>query len=150
MAFEKIKNLVRYFEQTKGGELVVRIIEENDTLQVDILEMNRFDQLFQQGIDSKGDLIGVYSYTTELLSGGLKKAGDHYTLEDTGHFFESFKIMTGKDFFEIIANPIKPDANLFDKYGADIVGLTEESKKKLQMLMIPLIQKHIRNKISRL
>ena len=150
MAFEKLKNLVNFFNNLKGGELVVRIIEENDKLQVDILELNRFDQLFQQCVDSDGNLIGVYSFTTELLSGGRKKAGTHYTLEDTGAFYESFKIMTGRDFFQIIANPIKPDANLFDKYGADIVGLTEESKKKLQVIMLPLIQKHIRNKISRI
>ena len=150
MAFERLKNLVNFFDNLKGGELVVRIIEENDTLQVDILEMNRFDQLFKQGIDSDGNLIGVYSSTYIGAQGQTKTKGDHYTLEDTGHFYESFKVMTGRDFFEIIANPIKPDGNLFDDYGADIVGLTEESKKKLQVIMLPLIQKHIRNKISRI
>jgi hypothetical protein len=46
--------------------------------------------------------------------------------------------LLGQNFFEIDADPNKTDeftgktTNLFDKYGEDIVGLTEESTSKLQ------------------
>jgi hypothetical protein len=102
-----------------------------------ILDLIRIDQLFEEGIDSDGDVIGYYSYFTELMN-PEKKEGTPYTLLDSGDFYESMIITIGKDYFEIDADPIKIDSetgeetNLFYKYGENIIGITEENLQKLR------------------
>ena len=93
------------------------------------------DQLFKEGIDEDGDIIGTYSEWTEMLNPD-KVAGSHYTLFDTGAFYESMQIVVLNDSFVVEAQPIKIDedgkqTNLFEKYGEGIVGLTDENKEKL-------------------
>tara|TARA_B110000858_G_scaffold99137_1_gene113997 strand:+ start:120 stop:590 length:471 start_codon:yes stop_codon:yes gene_type:complete len=100
-----------------------------------VLDLVREDQLFDQGIDEDGDVIGYYSEFTEAIN-PEKVAGTHYTLKDTGEFFESFFLTIYPDYFEINANPIKVNddgetENLFYKYTESIIGLTSESKDKL-------------------
>ena len=97
------------------------------------------EQLYNQGIDETGGPITnadngrtTYSKLTEELSGGRKKEGEHYTLLDSGEFYKSMVITLGTNFFEINADPIKNDENLFTKFGEGIIGLTEESKEKLR------------------
>jgi len=87
------------------------------------------DQLIKQGIDSEGNVIGHYSEATEIISGGLKKAGDRYTLKDTGDFFSSMFITVFFDYIEIDAD--------FDKminqewYREQIIGLSYENIQRL-------------------
>ena len=50
-----------------------------------ILDWIRQDQLFKQGIDEDGDIIGTYSEFTEMINPS-KVAGTPYTLFDTGEF----------------------------------------------------------------
>ena len=100
-----------------------------------VLEMIKQDQLFKQGIDEDGDIIGLYSEWTEMLNPD-KVAGTPYTLFDTGAFYESMKIVVLNDAFVVEAQPIKIDedgkkTNLFAKYGEGIIGLTDENKEKL-------------------
>lgn len=104
-----------------------------------IVTLIQEEQLFEQGIDETGGPITnadngrtTYSKLTEVLSGGRKKMGDHYTLLDSGDFYKSMVITLGTNFFEINADPIKNDDNLFTKFGEGIIGLTEESKEKLR------------------
>lgn len=78
----------------------------------------------------------TYSVLTEILSGGRKKAGTRYNLFDTGEFYNSMIVILGNNFFEIEANPIKDDANLYTKYGEEIVWLSEDSKSKLREYLI--------------
>lgn len=105
------------------------------TLSTIVLEMIKQDQLFKQGIDEDGDIIGLYSEWTEMLNPD-KVAGTPYTLFDTGAFYESMKIVVLNDSFVVEAQPIKIDedgkkTNLFEKYGEGIIGLTDENKEKL-------------------
>ena len=107
----------------------------NETFRTWVKDLVREDQLFDQGIDEDGDVIGYYSEWTEMMN-PEKVAGTHYTLKDTGEFFESFYLTIYPDYFEINANPIKVNEdgeteNLFYKYTEAIMGLTSESKDKL-------------------
>ena len=53
---------------------------------------------------------------------------DHITLRDTGEFYESFKVVPLLRGFRIEADPDKGGGdNLFDDFGEDIVGLSEEN-----------------------
>lgn len=105
------------------------------TLSNMILEMIQQDQLFKEGIDEDGDIIGLYSEWTEMLN-PEKVAGTPYTLFDTGEFYKSMRIVVLNDSFVVEAQPVKIDedgkkTNLFEEYGEGIIGLTDENKEKL-------------------
>jgi hypothetical protein len=101
-----------------------------------VLDLIRQDQLFKQGVDGDGDVIGYYSEYTEMLN-PEKVAGTHFTLFDSGEFYKSFILYIYENYIEVDANPIKINEegekeNLFWKYGENIIALTEESLDKLR------------------
>ena len=116
-----------------------------------ILDLIRIKQLFDEGIDETGNVIGYYSYMTELLSGGEKIEGTPYTLNDTGEFYKSMNLDVQSDFFTIDADPLKRDSggnetNLFTKYGEGIIGLTDENKE----ILAEEVKERFRNELKRL
>lgn len=102
-----------------------------------ILNWIQIDQLTNRGIDSDGDELGTYSFMTEILSGGRKKYGDHYTLNDTGAFYKAMYVVVLSDSFVVDSDAaVKEDGtNLFYKYGDNIVGLTDENISKLAAVL---------------
>lgn len=92
----------------------------------EILDMIREDQLRKKGIDGDGNVIGYYSYVTELIN-PRKKFNTHYTLFDTGEFYRSMFVTVLQDRIEINADGDKGDENLFVKYGSEIIKLTDEN-----------------------
>ena len=122
-----------------SSELIWRSVFNDAKFREWILDLVRKDQLFNQGIDEDGDIIGFYSEWTELIN-PEKVAGTPYTLFDSGDFYKSMYLVVLKDSFVIDADPIKVDENgdvtdLFKKYGEGIIGLTDESKEKLAVEM---------------
>lgn len=101
-----------------------------------ILELIKNEQLLK-GIDAKGNTIGIYSYWTEIISEGRKQEGDPFTLYDTGAFYNSLRIIISGLSFIVEGNGQKDDKNLFEAYGDDIVGLTNESLEKLAQELLP-------------
>lgn len=104
-----------------------------------ILDLIRNDQLFKEGIDSEGSIIGYYSQWTEMMNPD-KRAGTPYTLKDTGAFYESMIIYIYDNLIEIDADPIKKDekgkeTNLFIEYGENIIGLTDENTEKVALIL---------------
>lgn len=100
-----------------------------------VLRWIQEDQLRKQGIDEDGDVIGEYSEVTEMIN-PEKIAGTHYTLFDTGEFYESMRIVVLNDSIVIEADADKRNKdgeteNLFEKYGDGIIGLTTENKQRL-------------------
>lgn len=123
----------------------------NDTqFRLWILDTIRQDQLFKQGIDGDGDVLGYYSAFTEMLN-PQKRAGTHYTLFDSGDFYRSMVVYVGKKMLEIDADPIKTDArtgeteNLFYKYGENIIALTSENMDILRQKIKEGYQRELRN-----
>lgn len=99
-----------------------------DEVKKDILNMIRQDQLLDEGVDSNNEIIGTYSYLTEVLSGGEKRMGDPYTLKDTGAFFRSMFIKVLNDSIYIDADYAKMEDQNW--WSVDILGLTEENLEK--------------------
>lgn len=100
-----------------------------------ILNWIRNDQLFDQGIDEDGNVIGYYSFVSEVIN-PEKMEGTPYTLYDSGDFYRSMFITVMTDAtFVIDADAIKVNENgtedLFQKYGDGIIGLAEGSREKL-------------------
>jgi len=100
-----------------------------------IIDWIQQDQLIDEGINKLGEIIGYYSYATELISNGKKKQGDPYNLFNIGDFFRSFVVIVGIDAIKIDANAQKGEDNLFKKFGNEIIGLTDENFKKLKDLV---------------
>ena len=110
-----------------------------------IIELNTRGQLFDKREDSLGNLLPVYSKLTEVITGGAKKAGESFTLFDTGEFYESFFIQVDSNGdFDIKADTLKADegivTDLLDIASPFIIGLTNESKSELAAFITPIIQ----------
>ena len=91
----------------------------------DILNLIREAQLMAEGVDEDNQIIGTYSYMTELISGGRKQEGDPYNLNDTGEFFRSMYIKVLSDSIIIDADYQKMEDK--DWWSISILGLTQEN-----------------------
>lgn len=127
-------NLLIKASVIKHSEVWRTVFSEEEFEQF-ILDLIRIKQLFEEGINEKGEVIGYYSYFTQIINSS-KVAGTHFTLKDTGDFYKSMNITVEKDFFLIDADPLKKneagnETNLFEKYGEGIIGLTDDNKQIL-------------------
>jgi hypothetical protein len=93
----------------------------------EIIRLIQVEQLTNKGIDKNGEVIGHYSYATELITQGRKEEGDHYTLNDSGYFYDSMHVIEIPNAILINADAKKEDDDLFEKYGTSIIGLTNEN-----------------------
>ncbi len=117
-------------------------------MQNNIIKLNTIDQLFNDGIDSLGDSLGEYSPFTVELKKAKGQPTNRITLKDTGDFYKTFKVEVKDDSFFINANPIKDDSNLFDDFGSEIVGLTEDNQKKISKTILDNTIKYIRKQLA--
>lgn len=150
MAFEAILQLTDRIAKLDEG-LLLRNFVSIPAVQKFILDLNRRDQLFNKGIDSKNRALGVYTPFTinSKQERGVPLPSDfHITLFDTGEFYSTFVIIPGKDFFEIDANPIREDTNLFDDFGEDIIGLNDENLQVLIDFFKETIQLRVREQLG--
>lgn len=90
-----------------------------------IVNLIRYNQLTEQGVNSEGDIIGTYSYTTELLSEGRKKRGEPYDLNDTGEFFRSMYVQVLVDSIVVNADYAKMEDQNW--WNINILNLTDEN-----------------------
>lgn len=116
-----------------------------------IIELNTKNQLYEMGVNSKGESIGDYSIKTIGIKEEKGQITDHVTLNDTGAFYESFSVVLNSSFdFEISANVIKDTSNLIEDWGKEILGLNEDSLKllrvKVKEILIPYVKQTILNR----
>lgn len=118
-----------------------------------IIELNTEGQLFDKGIDGEGmsldSIGGSYSDLTEASKRRKGQPFAHVTLKDTGDFYDSFMVHADKESFTISADTLKEGTDLLDRWGDDIIGLTDESLGLLVEELIPLIQGYIINTLFR-
>ena len=112
----------------------------DEQFKVEILDWIRWDQLYNEGVDEFGQIIGTYSRATEMFN-PEKLEGTPFTLYDTGEFYNSMMIEVFDDYIEINGDGLKVDefgqtTDLFQEYGYEIIGFTDESKDKLAQELI--------------
>ncbi len=97
-------------------------------------------QLFIDGVDNKGVKLDPYTPFTVLLKKQKGQKTSVTTLKDTGEFYNSFEVKVFKGGFEIDAETIKGDDDLEDKYGDDLIGLTDDNIQVLieEVLLLTL------------
>ena len=110
-----------------------------------IIDLNTIDQLYNEGIDSKGIQLGEYTNYTKSLKQAKGERTDHITLKDTGAFYSSFRVSLVGNSIKITADAQKEDTNLFKEYGIDIVGLTEDSMSVVATKALQLIKIKLKN-----
>lgn len=153
--FDKIRKLTNALSGLNANSIVFEVIGNDKEFQEEILDLNRLGQLFTKGEDNQGtDLNQLtqsgfgYAESTKAIKRRKGQPTSRVTLFDTGDFYKSFRLIVAPTFIDIQANGQKDDSNLFDDFGDDIVGLSDESIALLQDKMLPRVQAFIRNKIN--
>jgi len=149
----KIDILQKNLKKFSVDYLMERLYEDK-VFRALIVYLNKEEQLFEKGVDSGGNLLSP-EYRPFTISEKQRKGQrfDHVTLKDTGEFYKSFVVsLVGSNDFLIEANTIKESGDLMDKYGADILGLSDDSLSKLRdeakRIIIPIIQKEILSNVA--
>lgn len=107
-------------------DAIVEAVKENDSI---IIELNIDEQLYTRGVNRNDVPISDYApYAMLTLEIKTQKGQptDRVTLQDEGDFHNSFFIDYKGDGFEISATDWKTEA-LVDKYGKEILGLTDDN-----------------------
>jgi hypothetical protein len=147
---KRITDIIKKVESLNINFFINTILKDSK-IQGFILDLNRENQLFNQGIDANkkklktfgASITGkeVYAAKTILIKEAKGQPTDRVTLKDTGAFYESFKIIINEMDFEISANTMKDGTDLMD-YG-EILGLTDESLQllieKIKALIVPMV-----------
>lgn len=131
----------------------IRLLSENkawfDTFTTatknEILNWVKIDQLTNEGVDKFGNIIGFYSFATQLITDGRKRAGDPFDLNDSGEFYRSMFISVFLDSIVIDAgSQTYAEMQKQDWFSNSILGLTDENFEKLKSKVLESYQKHIR------
>lgn len=149
--FQKFIDLVNKTKQLNTANVMV-FLSSNEGLKEEIIYLNTIDQLYNKGIDSKGQSLenigGSYSPFTieEKIRKGLPY--DRITLRDSGDFYASFKIVNRGGALVIEAETLKGNKDLTEEWGTDIIGLTEENRQKILVIVKELSKTFILNTLS--
>jgi hypothetical protein len=120
-----------------------------------VLNLNRENQLFAQGIGVDGEIIGTYTIFTQQLTDGIqgrgfpKNAGRPYNFYSTGEMYNSFSIRVENDGFVINADTSDLENSGIINSKKEIIGLTNESKIELVKEILPILASKIRAEITK-
>lgn len=131
----------------KVDELLYSIYERPDFKKL-AYDLNINDQLFKKGIDSEGKSLGQYAPSTKKIKQRKGQPSDHITLKDTGAFYDSFDITPDDDGFWMLADGDKDGVDLFQRFGQDVLGLTDDNFEPLKQIIIEELYKLIAQKIN--
>jgi hypothetical protein len=125
------------------NQILGSVFNNESDLKELIIDLNTQGQLFDKGIDSEATLLsnigGSYSDITIAMKRTEGLPFNRITLFDTGDFYDSFNVRYEREGFVIEANTIKEGIDLQDRWGANIIGLTDESIRELIFFLNPLI-----------
>jgi hypothetical protein len=125
------------------GQVINRAVEKKEQV---LTYINWKHQLYDRGIDSKGNELKPYAKNTKRAKKEKSQRYDHTTLRDTGGFEGNFIIVYRPTEIEFNAKPTYRDGrdltvHLQGRYGVDIFGLTEQNIELLQEIVLPEIIK---------
>lgn len=111
----------------KADEIAADVLKENEDV---ILDLNTEDQLFEKGITADGQKIAdkdPYTPFTVRIKRQKGQPTERVTLRDSGDFHGSFRATkSGSDRVIIDATDPKT-ADLVERYGEEIFGLSPEN-----------------------
>ncbi len=118
-----------------------------------IVDLVRENQIFQDGEDGSGNIIGVYKITVEQPFGhsnsrGYPKVkGTQVNLFDRGNLYKSFTTDYGSFILEVFPTDSKA-GELMGKYGNDIFFMQSKNQEIVNFnIILPELQKFVENTI---
>lgn len=139
--FGRLSKVLKNVAALDQSKILVRIWKDKE-VQTFIVDLNRVDQLLKKGVDSLGDVFGLYASDQGTVSfkgtTKNKKRNSPISLLDTGSFYKSFDVKLLSSGFKITANDKKDDDSLTDIYGKEILGLTNENRDELAKKILPI------------
>ena len=123
LPFQALQKTVRRVKDDFILEVIKSIVEDNSN---EIIDLNTEDQLFDRGIGSDGESLGVYSNPYKKLKKAIGQPSDRVTLRLEGDFYKSFEVIIGDKQFRINATD-KKTKWLINRYGEKIFGLTSDN-----------------------
>lgn len=106
------------------------------------------DRIFNESKDIFGNDLGFYSYATEVITKGRKKAGEPFTGFDTGDFFKGFNSFVSNEQFSFSSTDKKTSTILNSEnwLSDEIFGLTDkELNKVIAEKLLPYFIKNIKD-----
>lgn len=149
------KQLLKQSERVRKAAntylLMLEISKDKEFIKL-IIDLNTESQLYEEGINSLGEKLseigGDYSPITIQKKEQKGQPTDRITLKDTGKFYKSFRVYFSGGDLIIVANPYKGDTNLYEDWGKEIIGLTDENldlvKTVAQKKLLEIINKKIK------
>jgi len=134
MSLQKFISNLKSYDVEKE---LLNVVQNNEDV---IRDLNTEDQLFQKGIDSKGNKLPTpYAPFTIAIKQQKGQPTDRITLRDEGDFHNSFFVNADKFPIRIDATDEKRD-KLVREWGEDIFGLTEQSLFETRKDILPDLQ----------
>ena len=144
--FEAIRQVAKRARELNIDLIMRSIFEQEPDFEDLVIELNTTNQLFE-GIDANGVTLssigGGYAPVTIAIKQTNNQPFNRVTLKDTGAFYESFSVRYEMGGVVIDADTIKDGDDLRERWGNDILGLTNESIEKLIFFLHPLIVEFI-------
>ena len=88
--FDKLKQVLKNAQLLDDSKAWFFAIDRN--AKDEIIRLNTYDQLYNEGIDSEEISLGEYALFTQAEKISKGERYDHVTLKDTGAFYDSFII----------------------------------------------------------
>lgn len=141
MSYIDFSGLYDFFDEVRkvihedGGAWMFAFSHKD--LRDEVVRLNQ-EQLYEYGIKSDGTFVlPDYSPFTIEIKRKKGQRYDHVTLKDTGKFYASFRVVYGKDWFEVLADDESGyDTPLFEIYGDEVMGLTEYNLERIRVLIL--------------
>ena len=147
MNFFQFAENIKNYPVDKFENDLIKEIESSDSIK-ELQEMQ-----WDKGQDSDGNVLGLYSKATEILSFGRKKAGTPFDLDDTGDFRKQTKINTiekGSDLSFFFDSTGKNTNDLLQTIGSRMFGLQNQNQNKMafeaQEIAVELLKKNLKLK----
>lgn len=140
------KNIIKKLSRTESnlGKIAAKAIRDNKKF---VLSTLKHDQL-GEGLDSSGRVVGTYAAATEEVWAKRspkprtsKKTGEPYNFEWTGGFFDSMKVNTENEGYDITSSR---KSELESAYGTNLTKFTEENSEFInEKVIVPALYEAI-------
>jgi hypothetical protein len=139
-----IPALTRLFEQLQIEEMQRKSIMSARAI---IINTITDDQLYEKGIDGRGQSLGEYANITKEIKKEKGQRYDHITLRDTGDFHSAFT-MDATAYGAVIYSKDEKANQLKRLFGAKIYDLTNENQADINHEKIkPNFLKQLRSEL---
>lgn len=140
---KRVRYVLENARRLKVNEIALMLWSIPD-VQEEIVRLNTDGQLFE-GVDALSKLLtdigGEYALSTKMEKEASGFDPNKVNLFDTGEFYDSFRVQPTIRGFTIIADTIKADQDLRDRWGDAIIGLNEGSIKDLILYILGDLRK---------